>query len=112
PEKNLEFMSVAVARFLQRNEDALFLVVGTGPAKRMIEAVCRRHKVADRLVMAGAFGQPLLSSAYRAMDVFAFASQTETQGMVLTEAMATRTPVVAVDASGVREVLQSDANGI
>jgi len=112
PEKNLEFLSTAVARFLQHNEDALFLVVGTGPAKQAIETICRRFKVADRLVMAGAFAQPLLSSAYRAMDVFAFASRTETQGMVLTEAMATRTPVVAVDASGVREVLQDGVNGL
>ncbi len=39
-----------------------------------------------------------LADAYAAMDVFAFASQTETQGMVLTEAMAAGLPVVAVDA--------------
>jgi hypothetical protein len=45
------------------------------------------------------------------MNVFAFASQTETQGMVLTEAMAAGIPVVAVDASGVREVVRDQQNG-
>jgi hypothetical protein len=45
------------------------------------------------------------------MDVFAFASRTETQGMVLAEAMAAGAPVVAVDASGVREVVRDGENG-
>jgi hypothetical protein len=44
------------------------------------------------------------------MDVFAFSSQSETQGMVLAEAMAARTPVVALDGPGVRDVL-NDSNG-
>jgi glycosyltransferase involved in cell wall biosynthesis len=45
------------------------------------------------------------------MDVFAFASQTETQGLVLAEAMAAGVPVVAVDAPGVREVVDDCVNG-
>ena len=46
-----------------------------------------------------------LADAYKAMDVFAFSSKTETQGMVLTEAMAASVPVVAIDAPGAREVV-------
>ena len=45
------------------------------------------------------------------MDLFAFASKSETQGMVLTEAMAAGLPVVALDASGVREVVRDKVNG-
>jgi glycosyltransferase involved in cell wall biosynthesis len=45
------------------------------------------------------------------MNVFAFASHTETQGMVLTEAMAAGVPVVALDAPGVREVVRDRVNG-
>jgi glycogen synthase len=45
------------------------------------------------------------------MDAFAFASKTETQGMVLTEAMAAGVPVIALDASGVREIVQDGCNG-
>lgn len=111
-EKNLGFMSEAIARFMKLHVGAWFLLVGTGPAHAEIEGTFRRHKVEDRVVMAGSLGQPILTSAYRAMDVFAFASQSETQGMVLTEAMATGTPVVAVDASGVREVLRNGENGV
>jgi hypothetical protein len=45
------------------------------------------------------------------MDVFAFASKSETQGMVLTEAMAAGVPVVALDATGAREVVRDGING-
>lgn len=110
-EKNLEFMTEAVARFLKANPQALFMVAGTGPAKLAMEEICEKHGISERVVMAGTLGQPILSSAYKAMDVFVFASQSETQGMVLTEAMAGRVPVVAVDASGVREVLRDGVNG-
>jgi glycosyltransferase involved in cell wall biosynthesis len=45
------------------------------------------------------------------MNLFAFASKSETQGMVLTEAMAAGLPVVALDANGVREVVRDYKNG-
>ncbi|MCP5145454.1 MAG: glycosyltransferase [Gammaproteobacteria bacterium] len=112
PEKNLPFLGEAVARFLKRNDDAIFLLVGVGPSLRDIRQILREHSVLDRLVVTGVLDQPLLTSAYKAMDVFAFASQSETQGMVISEAMATRTPVVAVDAPGVREVVVDGRNGL
>jgi glycosyltransferase involved in cell wall biosynthesis len=111
-EKNLEFLTESIARFLETNPDAWFLVAGTGPARNAIERICTKHNITDRVLLAGTLGQPILSSAYKAMNVFAFASQSETQGMVLTEAMAGRVPVVAVDASGVREVLRDGENGL
>jgi glycosyltransferase involved in cell wall biosynthesis len=111
-EKNLEFLTECVARFLETNSDGWFLVAGAGPAKTAMEKICSRHKIADRVLLAGTLGQPILSSAYKSMNVFVFASQSETQGMVLTEAMAGRVPVVAVDASGVREVLRDGENGL
>jgi 1,2-diacylglycerol 3-alpha-glucosyltransferase len=52
-----------------------------------------------------------LVDAYHAMDVFTFASHTETQGMVVAEAMAAGVPVVALDALGVREVVEDGING-
>jgi glycosyltransferase involved in cell wall biosynthesis len=55
-------------------------------------------------------GRPL-ADAYHAMDVFVFTSQTETQGMVLAEAMAAGVPVVALDAPGAREVVRDGRNG-
>jgi glycosyltransferase involved in cell wall biosynthesis len=59
-----------------------------GPSSRAIRQIFFREKMAGRLHMAGVLDHPLLTSAYRAMDVFVFASKSETQGMVLIEAMA------------------------
>ena len=111
PEKNLEFMASAVATFLKLEPNARFLVGGNGPSEEGIKAACERQNVGDRLYMAGVLKGKDLVSAYHAMDVFAFASQSETQGLVITEAMCAGLPVVAVDAPGVREVVVDNLNG-
>jgi glycosyltransferase involved in cell wall biosynthesis len=112
PEKNLPFLARAVCRFLRSRSDARFLVVGEGPSLDDIRRACAECDVEDRLHHPGAAldGQDL-ADAYHAMDVFAFASHSETQGMVLAEAMTAGVPVVAVDAAGVREVVHDGING-
>lgn len=111
PEKNLVFLARAVIDFLQANPQAHFLIVGTGPLEGTLVDMFVQAGLQEHLHMAGILGPPLLSAAYAAMDVFAFASKSETQGMVLTEAMAAGVPVIALDASGVREVVQDKKNG-
>lgn len=110
-EKNLDFLAHAAGGLLARRPEARFLLVGKGPAEKSVAKTLGRLGVADRLHAAGILTGPLLASAYRAMDVFAFASTSETQGMVLTEAMAAGVPVVALDAPGAREVVRDRENG-
>jgi glycosyltransferase involved in cell wall biosynthesis len=111
PEKNLVFLTKAVAAFLKECPAARFLVVGYGPSEKDIRQVLAAEGVGDRLHFAGKQTGQQLVDAYHAMDVFAFSSKSETQGMVLLEAMAAGKPVVALDASGVREVLKDEQNG-
>ena len=111
PEKNLGFLAQAISGFLKSEKRAHFLIIGRGPSENTIRNIFSREGVADRLHTLGILKNPLLASAYRAMDVFAFASKSETQGMVLTEAMAAGVPVVALDAPGVREVVVDHRNG-
>jgi 1,2-diacylglycerol 3-alpha-glucosyltransferase len=109
-EKNLSFLAGAVRRYLSEHPDAVFLVVGSGDAgeemERNLLQMAQRHQV----VMAGCQTGQDLADAYCAMDVFAFSSQSETQGMVLAEAMAAGTPAVALDAPGAREIV-NESNG-
>lgn len=110
-EKNLSFLTRAVIRFLTHRKDAHFLVAGTGTfEERLIEAFERTY-LSERLHLIGRLDKHSLVDLYHAFNCFAFASQSETQGMVLTEAMAAGVPVVAVDASGVREVVVDKKNG-
>lgn len=111
PEKNLEFLSQAVIEFMSQQDRCYFLVIGTGPAEVRMHSLFRDSGLADRLHVLGILTSQDLTDALHAMNVFAFASRSETQGMVLTEAMAAGLPVVALDAPGVREVVRDGYNG-
>jgi glycosyltransferase involved in cell wall biosynthesis len=111
PEKNLEFLTRAVARFMKQHPETYFLVGGTGPSEEVIIDIFTQEGLMDRLCLVGSLKGKDLADAYHALNVFVFASQSETQGLVLDEAMAASVPVVAVDAPGVREVVEDHVNG-
>ncbi len=111
PEKNLEFLARAVAVFMKAHHEAHFFIAGLGPSQETVRDIFNRAGLMDRLHLEGVFKGKDLVDAYHAMDVFVFASQSETQGLVIDEAMAACVPVVAVDAPGVREVVRDHING-
>ncbi|MBI5426762.1 MAG: glycosyltransferase [Nitrospinae bacterium] len=111
PEKNMDFLSRGVVEFLKSNSNVRFLLIGVGPSLEIVKDHFEKNRLSRRLHVAGILKERELADAYRAMDVFAFASKSETQGMVLTEAMAQGVPVVAIDAPGVREVVVNERNG-
>lgn len=110
-EKNLEFLARAVAQFLLENDNAHFLLCGVGPQEKKLEQILIARGMQNRFHKTAVFNQKQLKDVYRSMDVFAFTSKSETQGMVLTEAMAAGVPVVALNASGTREVVRDSING-
>jgi 1,2-diacylglycerol 3-alpha-glucosyltransferase len=115
PEKNLEFWAAAAIEFIRqsrRNHACTHaLIVGSGPSQRKVEEIFIKAGVGDCLHCAGVLTGDRLVSAYQTMDIFVFTSKSETQGMVLVEAMAAGIPVVALNASGVREVIRDTVNG-
>jgi glycosyltransferase involved in cell wall biosynthesis len=110
-EKNLEFLGQSVADYLKKDTKAHFLIGGDGPLKDRIKEIFDEKGVGKQLHLAGVLKDQDLVDCYHAMDVFAFASLSETQGLVLVEAMSAGVPVVAVDAPGVREVVKDGYNG-
>ena len=110
-EKNLDFLSRALARFLAATPGAYALVVGDGPSHEPMTELFAAAGLAGRVVFTGALRPPALIDAYHAMNAFAFASLTETQGLVLAEAMAAGIAVVAIDAPGAREIVRDGING-
>jgi glycosyltransferase involved in cell wall biosynthesis len=111
PEKNLDFLSFCVANFCRQKKTAHFLVVGEGPSVQHMKTIFRNANMENRLCLTGVLQNQELVDSYHAMDIFAFSSQTETQGLVLVEAMAAGLPIVAVDATGVRDMLRDRVNG-
>lgn len=111
PEKNLAFLARVLVDFLGRHPEVRFLTAGEGAAREEVRKIFADHDLAGRLHQIGVLDRPTLAAAYRAMDGFVFASQSETQGMVLAEAMAAGTPVIAVSAPGVRDIVRDKING-
>lgn len=113
-EKNLQFLATVVEAYFKQSvltEKPCFLLVGVGPMQEWIVNYFEQKGYSDQLFTVGLLDSHEVVNAYHAMDVFVFSSKSETQGMVITEAMAAGTPVVALDAPGVREVVQDGKNG-
>ncbi|MEZ4600908.1 MAG: glycosyltransferase [Syntrophotaleaceae bacterium] len=110
-EKNLRFLAEAALSFLHRHPRSGLLLVGEGTAKQEVLAPFEAAGLSHRLFSPGLLQRDELAEAYRAMNVFIFASKSETQGMVLTEAMGAGVPVVALDGPGVRDIVRDGRNG-
>ncbi|MFP4331893.1 MAG: glycosyltransferase [Campylobacterales bacterium] len=111
-EKNQHFLSQAVATFLKKRDDAFFVVAGDGDIKEELEEIFIKEGVAKRAVFLGNREGEELIKLYKRFDVFAFSSTSETQGMVIAEALLASTPIVALKASGVEELVKNNKNGI
>jgi glycosyltransferase involved in cell wall biosynthesis len=111
-EKNLPYLLEASLHTLTRCPDARLVIVGDGDAREELEATVEKAgDVGGQVHFTGKLTGMDLINAYAAADLFVFASKSETQGMVLAEAMAAGNPVVALEGNGIRDVLRDNENG-
>lgn len=112
-EKNLDFLLRAFALAATGCESLRLVVAGEGPALPHLKQFAKALRVADRVRFVGYLDRdgPLID-CYRAADAFVFASRTETQGLVLLEAMALGLPVVALSAMGTRDILTAASGAV
>lgn len=110
-EKNIDFLFGVVERLRAEYPRLLLVVAGEGPAMRDLEALRDARGLARHVTFTGYLTGADWSGAFAAADLFVFASVTETQGLVVTEAQAVGTPVVAVGAMGVLDVLTDGRGG-
>ena len=86
--------------------DALLVVCGEGPALARLRRLARDLGIGEAVQFVGYLdGATRLLDCYRAADAFVFASRTETQGLVLLEAMALGVPVVSTAVMGTRDIV-------
>lgn len=111
PEKNLETLTQALIAVLQEESEAYGLITGDGSSKTAMQQAFSKAGLDQRVRFTGVLTGDALLDAYASQDVFAFTSVSETQGLVLAEAMAAHVPVVALDAPGTREVVRDGENG-
>jgi glycosyltransferase involved in cell wall biosynthesis len=105
-EKNLGFLLQMFVRVALRDPRAVLVIAGEGPARRALQAEAEDLGIGARTRFIGNLDRERsLNDCYAAADVFVFASRTETQGLVLLEAMAQSRPVVSTACLGTRSVL-------
>lgn len=105
-EKNIGFLIEALVQAHRRCPSALLLITGDGPAKADLQRQAARLGIGDSVRFMGYLDRDTeLPDCYAAADAFVFASRTETQGLVLLEALAAGTPVVALAAMGTTDIL-------
>lgn len=110
-EKNIAFLLRMMAELGRSRPDALLVIAGEGPATDALHQEAKHLGLQDNVLFIGYLDRNTeLHDCYRAADVFVFSSLTETQGLVLLEAMAQGVPVVAIAEMGTKSILR-EGNG-
>lgn len=105
-EKNIDFLLDVAALARESTPDLLLLIAGEGPALPALRAATEARGLAQHVQFLGYLDRRHdLPACYAAADAFVFASRTETQGLVLLEAMAAGLPVVALAVMGTIDIL-------
>jgi len=105
-EKNIGFLVEVFRRVLASVPEALLVIAGEGPAREALRQQVAHLGLEGHVHFAGYLERDsALLDCYAAADVFVFASRTETQGLVLLEAMAQGVPVVSTAELGTRSIL-------
>ena len=111
-EKSVDRVLLAFDRVASTLAAARLLLVGQGTEGPRLRRLASALPVADRVRFLGVRAHDALAQCYQAADVFLFASETETRGLVLAEAAACGLPAVAVSAPGCDEVVRDGETGV
>jgi glycosyltransferase involved in cell wall biosynthesis len=87
------------------------LIAGTGPEENNIKKFIKKNNLENIIFLLGKIEPQNISLYYKLADIFVFSSKSETQGMVLLEAMAGFCPVVAIKSSGIDDIVINNKNG-
>ena len=112
-EKNIDFLLDVLILVKNKLPDILLVLAGEGPARAHLETRSVSLGLADNVKFVDYLDRDTeLKDCYRSGDVFVFASRTETQGLVLLEAMALGVPVVSTAVLGTVDILQYEKGAL
>ncbi len=111
PEKKVGLVIEAFKKARKYLPKTEMIVVGDGVDRLRLEKVAKEEGLGGEVKFLGRVLPPDLYELYKIGDVFATASEIETQGIVLIEAAATGLPLIAVNKGAVAEVCLTGENG-
>ena len=111
-EKNVDFLIRAFGLTQSRFPRTRLVIVAGGPEEEKLKRLTEELGLTERIDFLGRMAEQDLVNCYHGADFFVFPSVTETQGLVILEAMAAGLPVIAVDAFGVSDMINSGIDGL
>ncbi|MFZ2192775.1 MAG: glycosyltransferase [Candidatus Moraniibacteriota bacterium] len=109
-EKNVEFVFRSVKNILKK-ENVKFLVVSDGYLMLKLKEFCAKENISEKVIFCGEVKREEIKNYFAAADIFVYGSKSETQGMIITEAMYMRLPIVALNATGINSLVLNKGNG-
>jgi glycosyltransferase involved in cell wall biosynthesis len=110
-EKNLDSLFRVFGRVLQGDRNVTLVLAGSGPDEESLRQLAVEMGIAEKLAFTGRLSNEEVAGAYKSADIFVFPSLTETQGLVLVEAMAGGLAVVARSAFGSVAIVNDGVTG-
>ena len=114
-EKNIDFQLKGLKHLKEelkgKGKNFRYLLIGDGPEQEHLKKKIKDMNLENEVILAGRVENEYITSYQKACDAFLFSSKSETQGIVILEAMAAGNPVIAVDASGVKDIVENGVNG-
>ena len=111
-EKNINFLFDAAIETLKKNKNTKLMLAGEGYLLPNLKEKTKEENLEEKIIFVGIVEREELKNYYAAGDIFVYASKSETQGMIITEAMHMGLPIVAVKATGVESLVENGINGI
>jgi len=112
PEKRPQLVLDAFELVAGEQPRARLLVIGGGPSEGVLRDRARQASLTVRVAFTGQVPRTEALARLAGGDLFVFVSRTETQGLVLAEALAAGLPAVAIDGPGVRDSVRDGIDGI
>jgi glycosyltransferase involved in cell wall biosynthesis len=110
-EKNISFIIDAFCSLHSKRPATKLLIVGEGPDREDLANYAANSACRDHIIFLGLQPHDTIFALYQKAKVFVFSSLTETQGMVVLEALTMGLPVVALAGTGTEDLLAGDMGG-
>ncbi len=111
-EKNIGFIIQSLENLLKRRSDTCLAIVGDGPERENLKKMVGQLDLTGRVLFVGFIERENVPKVYYDSDIFVFASNTETQGLTVPEAMAGSLPVVVVRDPAFEEIVFEGKTGL
>jgi len=110
-EKNVQFLVRAALQVLKKNKQVKLILAGEGHELPQLRKIIFQAGLSNQVIFQGIVARDVTKDIYAAGDIFVYASKSETQGMIISEAMCLGLPVVAVNATGINDTVVDKETG-